>query len=217
MTSRRQFGSEERQVLRLPGPLGLLRLDRPGSAETLLDAMDDSHPEAESLIPYWADRWPSAEGLLRFLLTFPCPRGPSLEIGAGLGISGMGALRRGWNLQISDFHPDSLPWLKHNLRANGHSVQRAMQLDWREAPPQKWKNILASDVLYERVFAPQIADFLDAALEVDGRAIIAEPGRPVADDGIELLASRFRVRVHPSRSRVDQRWQRIRILDITRA
>ncbi len=195
----------------------MLRLERPGSAENLLDAMDDSHPDAESLIPYWADRWPSTEGLLRYLLRIPCPRGPSLEIGAGLGISGMGALRRGWDLQISDFHPESLPWLKRNLINNGHSAQRAMHLDWREAPPRKWKNILASDVLYERVFAPQIADFLDAALDKGGRAIIAEPGRPVADEGIALLASRFNLRLRSTRSRAEGRWWPIRVLEIRKS
>ncbi|MBC8368053.1 hypothetical protein H8E52_11630 [bacterium] len=217
MTSRRQFGSEKRQVLRLPGRLGTLRLERPGSAESLLNAMDDSHPEAEYLIPYWADCWPSAEGLLRYLLRIPCPRGSSLEIGAGLGISGMGALRRGWNLQISDFHPESLPWLKHNLTSNGHAAQRVLRLDWRETPPRRWKNILASDVLYERVFAPQIADFLDAALEEDGRALIAEPGRPIAEEGIALFATRFKLRLRPSRSRVEGRWWPIRVLEIRKS
>ncbi len=219
MTSRRQIGSEERQFLRLPGPLGRLILERPASAEALLEDLDDDHPEAESLIPYWADPWPSAEGLIRFLASSrrPRPRGEALELGAGLGLLGLAALRLGWDLSLSEFHPQALPWLRRNLEINGFSPERALTLDWREAPPRRWRTILASDVLYERPFAGQIADFLEAALEPGGRAWIAEPGRPIADEGIALLAARFDLRLRVSRSRVESRWWPIRILEIHRA
>ncbi len=218
MTSRRQIRSEERQILRLPGGLGRLILERPGSAETLLEALDDEHPEAEALIPYWADPWPSAEGLIRFLMSSrgPRPRGEALELGSGLGLLGLAALRLGWDLQLSEFHPQALPWLRRNLEINGFSTKRALALDWRQAPPKRWKTILASDVLYEKPFAEQIAVFLQAALEPGGRAWIAEPGRPIADEGIALLAARFELRLRASRSRVEGRWWPIRILEIAR-
>jgi len=214
--SSRKRGSEERQSLRLPGRLGRLSLSRPGSAETLLDLLDPADPESESLIPYWADAWPSAEGLLRFLASPKGPRmrGRGLEIGAGLGILGMGALRMGWNLELSDFHPDSLYWLRLNLAANGFEVKRALGLDWREPPPKRWPVILASDILYEAPFAADLAKFLGAVLEPGGKAWIAEPGRSVAEAGIELLSRRFTLRIHRSRSRAEGSWKPIRVIEL---
>jgi ETFB lysine methyltransferase len=196
----------------------MLRLSRPGSADDLLEAMDPDDPQAEGLIPYWADPWPSAEGLLRFLSSSRGPRRPgsSLEIGAGLGFLGMGILRLGWDLSLSDFHPESLPWLRRNLVANGFSPKRALQLDWRQKPPGRWKSILASDVLYEKSFAAEIADFLEEALLPGGHAWFAEPGRPIAEDGLRLLTQRFKGRIHFSRSRTDGRWKRINILELRR-
>lgn len=203
--------------MRLPGRLGKLKLLTPPGIDPLLERMDTDADDAEDRIPYWAEAWPSSEALIRFLLSPRAPRrpGPALELGSGLGLAGMAALRLGWDLQLSDFHEDAVALLRGNLARNGWPADRALRLDWRRPPPSRWRSIIASDVLYERPFAPALAVFLEDALLPGGRAWIAEPGRPIAEEGIALLAERFRLRTHASRSRVEGRWRPVRILELS--
>jgi len=187
--------------------------------DPLLEALDENAPDAEERIPYWAEPWPSGEALIRFLLSEQAPRrpGPVLDLGCGLGLAGMAALRRGWDVELADFHEDAVELLRENLALNGWDPGRARRLDWRRPPPRRWRTVLAADVLYEAPFAAQLADFLDAALEPGGRALIAEPHRPVAEEGLTLLAARFAGRLRAGRSRAGGRWRPVRILQLRKA
>jgi ETFB lysine methyltransferase len=200
----------------LPGPAAPLRLLRPPSVDELLDRLDPDDPEAEERIPYWAEHWPSADALLRWLAAGRAPQRPgrALELGSGLGSVGMAALRMGWNIQLSDRDPEALDLLRINLARNGLDPRRALQLDWRDPPPACFDTILAADILYERSFGEQVARFLTRALAPGGRAFIAEPRRPVAETAIDIFARSFRMRILPLRARVDERWRPVRLLEL---
>ncbi len=200
----------------LPGPSAPLRLLCPPSVDALLDRLDPDEPGAEERIPYWAEHWPSADALLRWLVAGRGPRRPgkALELGCGLGRLGMAALRMGWDLQLSDRDPEALALLRINLERNGLSPNRALRLDWRESAPERFDTILAADILYEQIFTDQIAAFLKDALNPGGRAFIAEPWRPVAEPAVAAFARSFRMRMIPLRARVGKCWRPVRLLEL---
>lgn len=203
-------------LIRYPGLPNPLRLKLPPSADELLDRFNADVPDAAERIPYWADLWPAADALVRFLCAGRGPRrpGPSLEIGCGLGLVGICAASMGWDIQISDRDPDAVAWLKSNLALNRIAPERAFRLDWMDPPPARWKTILASDILYEKRFADQLASFLTVALLPGGRALIAEPGRGFTEPAMALLRERFSSRLHHARGRDRNRWRSMRILEL---
>jgi predicted nicotinamide N-methyase len=205
-------------TLKMPGLAPPLRLWRPPSVDALLERMDVDAPGAEERIPYWAELWPSAEGLARWLLAGRGPRRPgrALEIGCGLGLAGLVALRAGWDLRLGDRDPEAVRWAAANLARNGFSPARAVPVDWNAPPPGRVDTVLAADVLYEAAFAGPLLRFLDAALAPRGLAVIAEPGRPVADAFLGACRREFELSVKPWRSRGGGRWRPLRILTLRR-
>ncbi|MDP6418823.1 MAG: hypothetical protein QF492_06745 [Candidatus Krumholzibacteria bacterium] len=204
------------RYIRLPETLGSLELQLPPGVEELFESMDTDDSDAEDRIPYWAEIWPSADGLIRFLLSGRGPSRPglALELGSGLGLAGLAALRMNWNLYLSDFRPEALEYLRINLKNNGYAPERARLVDWRSKPLLQYNSILGSDILYEQRFLEPLSHFLQEALLPGAAAWIAEPGRPVSDAIVHGFREHFRVREHAARSRVDGKWKRIRVLEI---
>ncbi len=200
----------------LPGPAAPLRLLRPPSVDELLDRLDPDEPGAEERIPYWAEHWPSADALLRWMASGRGPRRPgrALELGSGLGSVGMAALRQGWDIRLSDRDPEALALLRVNLARNGLDPDRALHLDWRSPSHGRFDTIIAADILYERIFVEELERFLIGSLSADGRALIAEPWRPVAEAAVALFARTFRMKIHPLRARVEGRWRPVRLLEL---
>ncbi|MEO1449387.1 MAG: 50S ribosomal protein L11 methyltransferase [Bacteroidota bacterium] len=134
-------------------------------------------------IPYWADLWPSAIALGQFLterveLT---PDIQVLELGCGLGLSGLVAALMGASVIQTDYLPDALELARLNASLNMDAVPEFRLLDWRE-PDLSLKSpvILAADIAYEeRAFAPVAACF-KALLAEGGSIYLSEPGRAVA-------------------------------------
>jgi predicted nicotinamide N-methyase len=205
------------ELLRLPGLPGALRLLRPPSVDALLEQMDAAAPGAETRIPYWAELWPSSLALASWLLAGRAPRrpGPSLELGCGLGLVGLVALRLGWDLELADRDPAACALARLNLARNGCDPRRVHQLDWNEAPPRRYATLLAADILYERAFAEPLARFLVAALAPAGCAFSAEPGRAVAAPCLDRLAADFTLRSAPLRAPHGARGQALRLLTLT--
>ncbi|MBN2170290.1 MAG: methyltransferase domain-containing protein [Candidatus Krumholzibacteriota bacterium] len=203
------------RLVRLPGLAAPLRLAVPPSPDALLERMDVDAPGAEERIPYWSELWPSAEGLARFLLAGRGPRRPGrvLEIGCGLGLVGLVALRLGWDATLTDKEPEAVRWARRNLALNHLPPARARILDWRDPPHERWDTILAADVLYERPFGAALAAFFQSALAPGGRALVAEPGRPVGQRSLADLGGSFAVRPQPVRTA----GARVRVLVIERA
>lgn len=189
------------RIVRLPCLGAPLRLAVPPSTDDLLERLDVDAPGAEERIPYWAELWPSAEGLARFILAGRGPRRPGrvLEIGCGLGLAGLVALRLGWDATLTDKEPEAVRWTRHNLALNGLPPERARVLDWRDPPGERWDTVLAADVLYERPFGAALGAFLGAALAPGGRALVAEPGRPVGLRALAGVGGGFTMRSRPVR------------------
>ena len=157
----------------------------PGNADRLLD-----HPSterafnADEYMPYWAELWPASQMLGSALHAQQSelanrlePGATVLEIGCGVGLSGIVALSLGYRVIFSDYDETAVDFAARNAIANGFENFETLPLDWRTPPDFQAPLILAADVIYEeRNIEPLIA-FIQTVLTPEGLCLISDPDR----------------------------------------
>ncbi|MFN3202541.1 MAG: class I SAM-dependent methyltransferase [Bradymonadia bacterium] len=175
----------------VPLPLGPLKVWQPASSEDLLDALADAPPDPDDKMPYWADLWPSAIGLATLVEEGVVPvTGPTLELGAGLALVGLAAARASGeqaSVTVSDWIDEAQQYALASAEENGLQMSGRL-IDWRHPPDERWRTILAADVLYEPRNGPMLYGAIDAMLAEDGVAWIADPGRDHVPRFLEQLS-----------------------------
>src|SRR5689334_17242665 len=116
---------------------GPIRLVRPSDPDRLLDDPAVlAWNRRDDYMPYWAYLWPGAWLLAEAVAREPLPiaaGAEALEIGCGLGLAGLVAVRRGLRVRFTDYDPAPLRFVAESARANGFDPSRfsAARLDWR--------------------------------------------------------------------------------------
>jgi predicted nicotinamide N-methyase len=135
-------------------------IERPAESDKLLD-----HPAvraaiaAEEHMPYWADLWPAARMLAKWIVRQKWPAGlEALEVGCGLGLPGIAALAMGLRVTFSDCDATAVHFAGRNAALNGFLHHATLQLDWAHPPDGLCVPVLlASDLIYEvRNVAPLV-------------------------------------------------------------
>jgi predicted nicotinamide N-methyase len=158
-------------------------IHRPDRSDHLLDDPSvQAAFRANDYLPYWTDLWPAARMLAKVIWrTDWTPGMPALEIGCGLGLPGIVALRKGLQVTFADCDATALRFAAMNARANHMGDFQLFQLDWR-GPPEHFSFpiIFASDLAYElRNLAP-LAAFIKQVLSPGGICLLTDPDRPLA-------------------------------------
>jgi predicted nicotinamide N-methyase len=159
----------------------LADLDR--AVEHLL-ARTVEHPDEleRDLCPYFGVIWPAA----RALATELARRGTTLagksvlELGCGLALPALVALRLGARVTATDLHPDVPAFLARNLAHNDFAPDALeyLELDWRAAElGRRFELVVASDILYEAGHPVPVARALAAHVAPGGRVLLADPAR----------------------------------------
>ena len=148
----------------------------PKDAESLIDEAAFKHDER---LPYWADLWPSSVALAQAVRSMAGEGRTLLELGCGVGLVAVAALRAGFDVTVSDYYDDALAFARMNGVANASREPKTMILDWRHLPNAipAFDVVAAADVLYERTYGEVVARAIATTLARDGRALIADPGR----------------------------------------
>lgn len=159
--------------------------ERPTGLDKLFD-----HPAvrsayaADEYIPYWADLWPAASMLARAIFrepwaarTLPGEQLEALEIGCGLGLSGMAALACGLHVTFSDVDEGAVQLAAHNARLNGYHHFETAAVDLRAAPDRRFPVLLAADICYELRLTEAAAEYIRSALSPGGLALVADTDR----------------------------------------
>jgi predicted nicotinamide N-methyase len=168
----------------------------PRSADELIS---DEDFERDERLPYWAQVWPAALVLADVLARepSPAPGATLLELGCGVGVVALAAMRAGYEVTVTDYYADALRFARANAwRAFGVEPD-ARLVDWRALPTDlgMYDRVVASDVLYERPYAALVATAVRLALAPGGEALVADPGRIAAPDFVrESEARGLRVR-----------------------
>lgn len=167
-------------------------LRKPRSAEALISEDDFVGDER---LPYWADVWPSARALAGSLRSMAGNGARLLELGCGVGLVSLTALRAGFQVTATDYYADALSVTRLNvLRLVGDEDARleTRLVDWRHFPDDLagFDVVCASDVLYESEYAALVARAARRAVRPDGLVRLADPGRaalPAFRDAMRAL------------------------------
>jgi len=185
------LGELHRDEVLLEGRTFLIR--RPADYDTLLD-----HPAvraalaAADYLPYWAELWPAARMLAKFLLKQSWPAGlHALEIGCGLGLPGIAALACGMRVTFTDCDSTALRLAAENARLNGFTDFTTAVLDWRH-PPEELRApvLLASDLIYEARNVEPLVALVDHLLAPGGLCLLTDQNRVPSARLRQTLAQR---------------------------
>lgn len=180
MKRREEDGYTRMQVPGLPGVFFRdLRLEMGGRPLSIYTAssIDVLAFRGRGPIPYWPVAWPAGLGLARYLAEQDLAGRRVLELGSGVGISGLGAATAGADVVVTDNQPPALRLARMNARRNDVPL-RAAAADWRAWPFQERFDLLVgSDVTYEPAAFEALLQVLDLALKPGGEVLLSDPGR----------------------------------------
>lgn len=162
----------------------------PRAADELIDETEFASDER---LPYWAELWPSARALARYLLENGSANGEDwagvrvLELGSGVALPSLALAGRGADVLATDWYDDALRFARANAERNGLPPLRTELLDWR-APRGGWGYdvVIAADVLYEPRNGPLLLALFPRVVAPGGTVLIADPGRVYAGDFVRL-------------------------------
>lgn len=178
---------------------GDVRLAHPRNADDLISQSDFDRDER---LPYWADLWPSSIALARTMRALAPAPARTIELGCGLGLVTVAALRAGHDVLATDYYADALLFTRRNAWTAVRREPAVRLVDWRAWPDDlgRFDLVLASDVLYERPYAALVSTAIARSIAPGGVAYVADPGRTalgtfVADCRLAGLSvtERFRV------------------------
>lgn len=160
-----------------------IRLTLPASPDAFLDdPVVIAEHERSGYMPYWGYLWPASLEMAAAVLRHDWPPGlAALEIGAGIGLTGLAALSAGLDVSFSDYDAQAVELALYNARQNGWPHARGLLLDWRHPARQRFPLIIGCDVIYEKQNHAPILNLLEAMLTPDGQCWLADPGRHQAD------------------------------------
>lgn len=129
--------------------------------------------------PYWAHVWTGALTLARYLEAHvDCREMSVLDLGCGLGLTGIVAARKGGRVVFADKEPAALVFATANAQRNDCRDCEVRTLDFTsDMFDQQFTFILGAEILYDRPTFPALVAFFDRHLAPHGRALLADAKR----------------------------------------
>ena len=162
----------------------------PASQDQLLqEAICRENSGSSDWDPYWGSLWETAPRMAAIILRQAWPSClKTLELGCGLGVTGIAALIAGHDVTFSDHASAAVDLAVSNAALNGFADTIGMVFDWQHPPTHTFDFIIASDVLYDEASHEPLLRTLQAMLNNHGVVWIGDPGRANALRFAELAA-----------------------------
>jgi predicted nicotinamide N-methyase len=134
--------------------------------------------------PYWAHLWTGAVTLARYIEErVECRDLSVLDLGCGLGLTGIIAALKGGQVMFADKEPEALAFATVNAQVNNCPLVEARVLDFtKDTFAQQFSLILGAEILYDRPAFPALVAFLVRHLSPNGHAVLADAKRTNTDD-----------------------------------
>jgi 2-polyprenyl-3-methyl-5-hydroxy-6-metoxy-1,4-benzoquinol methylase len=102
-----------------------------------------------------------------------------LELGCGIGLVSVVAAASGFDVLATDYYGNALEFTAANADRHALVNVDTRLVDWRKLPDDlgTFDVVAASDVLYERPQAAQVAAALAHTMASDGLGLVSDPGR----------------------------------------
>lgn len=182
--------------VRIPETIVEFDIVMPTDFDNLLDLAEG---DPEQNLPYWAELWPSGIALAAYIFAHQdeIHGMHALELGCGLGVTAVAAMRSGARLMATDYSPEALALCATNCVANGVSAPVLLQMNWRRPDAEFFTKVgdgirllLAADVLYEERDIAPLLGLVEETLPAEGELWLAEPGRRPARLFLEQMSAR---------------------------
>ena len=158
-----------------------------------VELIEEEAFEREEFLPYWAELWPSAVALARYVAGMELDQRTVLELGCGLALPSIVAARRGASVLATDWSPEALAFAKRNARRNGVELETAL-VAWSRPRAVlgrgRWSLVLAADVLYERRNVEPLLELLPLLAD---EVLLADPNRPALRAFLDGAAATWNV------------------------
>jgi predicted nicotinamide N-methyase len=171
-----------------------VNLDVVANASELLDQLiakgEDHEDVKDERIPYWADLWPSAIALGRYLVENRAvtPGMTVTEMGCGLGLAGIVAGLLGAEVTLTDYLDEALLFARHNWSLNLDRPARFANMDWRQPDSALAADlVLAADLAYEMRLAEHLPNAFRTLCRPGGVILISEPNRKMSKPFFDSL------------------------------
>jgi predicted nicotinamide N-methyase len=156
----------------------------------LIDEEDFAQDER---LPYWAELWPSAVALARFVSIENLAGKRVVELGCGVGLPSVVALTYGAKVTATDHYVAALDFARYNARVNVGREPETRLLDWHTPETEGFGPVdvvLAADVLYESRNVPALVAMIPTLLTSGSEVLLADPRRKDAPAFLERMRER---------------------------
>ena len=144
-----------------------------------------------TIFPYWAKVWASADALVQFLREEPAwiQNKIVLEIGAGIGIPSLSIAAQTDKIVISDYAPDAVALLQKNIEHLKLNNASAACIDWNHISEDVIADtILLSDTNYEPAVHENLTFLVEKFINKGSTILLATPNRLASNPFIERIS-----------------------------
>jgi 2-polyprenyl-3-methyl-5-hydroxy-6-metoxy-1,4-benzoquinol methylase len=143
--------------------------------EIILDQLDRGDLNGVEL-PFWGKIWEASILLAAYLVAQPVmPERKILEIGTGLGVSGLFAAACGHDVTLSDHKKEIIRFIRANTLLNKLDNVPVINVDWtKPTSNQLYDWIVGSEVVYHRSTYDSLVQFLNQSLKPNGTIFLAK-------------------------------------------
>lgn len=143
--------------------------------EIILERLETTDLNGAEL-PYWGKIWEASILLAAYLIAQPVVPGRQiLEIGTGLGVSGLFAASCGHDITLSDHKEEIIRFIRANTLLNNLDNVPVISVDWTQpVPNQLYDWIVGSEVVYHRSSYDSLVQFLRQSLKPNGTIFLAK-------------------------------------------
>ncbi len=147
--------------------------------------------------PLWSKVWEASLLLASKMASRPVDPGERLlELGAGLGVSGLAAAAFGHDVTITEYDPHALAFLEANRLENGCHHARVRRLDWHHLDlDERFDVILGSELIYRESDFQAMRSLFRELLQPGGEILLAGETRQTNKAFLDGMQSDFRIQI----------------------